>query len=433
MSASALEKNTASRPRFRFTRKRILAIFLIVMGALALFQANQALDYSVTTILTLQAGNPAEVPSITVPTLMFVNVTAAVFILSGIIVLLNRPELERFGTGMMVISGILIIPVVFIAAAAGSSTNVTTMLSESFRLATPVAIGAMAGLWCERSGVVNIAIEGMMLTGACFAFLTLYYILPNTPDEMIGLAMFFAVCVGILAGGVAALLHAWLSITFMTDQIVSGTVINILAVGVTSFVRREFLSSTEGGIQKLPTVPIPVLSDIPVLGDVFFNNQPIFYMMFVMVIGSHFVLYYTRWGLRTQSVGEKPEAADSLGINVNRMRWINVFIGGLIAGLAGAWFSLEATGRFTNGMTRGSGFIALAALIFGKWTPFGAFGGALLFGFSDALGTRFQIISVPIPVQFLQMVPYLVTIVVLAGLVGRAFPPKAVGTPYKKE
>src|SRR5690554_2078908 len=218
MSASALEKNTASRPRFRFTRKRILAIFLIVMGALALFQANQALDYSVSTILTLQAGNPAEVPSITVPTLMFVNVTAAVFILSGIIVLLNRPELERFGTGMMVISGILIIPVVFIAAAAGSSTNVTTMLSESFRLATPVAIGAMAGLWCERSGVVNIAIEGMMLTGACFAFLTLYYILPNTPDEMIGLAMFFAVCVGILAGGVAALLHAWLSITFMTDQ-----------------------------------------------------------------------------------------------------------------------------------------------------------------------------------------------------------------------
>ncbi len=156
-------------------------------------------------------------------------------------------------------------------------------------------------------------------------------------------------------------------------------------------------------------------------------------MTFVVIIFTHVVLFHTRWGLRVRAVGEHPHAADTLGINVNRTRWINVFVGGLIAGLAGAWFSLEATGRFNDGMTRGAGFISLAAMIFGKWTPAGAFGGALLFGFSDALGTRFQALGVPVPNQFLQMVPYVVTVVVLAGLIGRAFPPKAIGKPYVKE
>jgi general nucleoside transport system permease protein len=156
-------------------------------------------------------------------------------------------------------------------------------------------------------------------------------------------------------------------------------------------------------------------------------------MMFIIIIVSQIVLFQTRWGLRTRSVGEQPGAADTLGILMNRMRWRNVLISGMIAGLAGAWFSLEATGRFNDGMTRGAGFIALAALIFGKWTPLGAFAGALLFGFSDALGTRFQIIGVEVPVQFLQMVPYALTIIVLAGLIGRAVAPKAIGTPFKKE
>ncbi|MEL6526622.1 MAG: ABC transporter permease, partial [Chloroflexota bacterium] len=148
---------------------------------------------------------------------------------------------------------------------------------------------------------------------------------------------------------------------------------------------------------------------------------------------THIVLFNTRWGLRTIAVGENPHAADTLGIKVNRMRWINVFISGMIAGLAGAWFSLEATGRFTDGMTDGKGFISLAAMIFGKWTPSGSFGGSLLFGFSEALGFRFQILNVALPPQFLQMVPYIVTLIVLAGLVGRAIPPKAIGQPYKTE
>jgi simple sugar transport system permease protein len=169
------------------------------------------------------------------------------------------------------------------------------------------------------------------------------------------------------------------------------------------------------------------------VGDVFFFGRPIFYSMFIILIVTHVVLFYTRWGLRTRAVGENPRAADTLGIKVNRNRWINVIIGGLIAGLAGAWFSLETNGSFDDNMTSGRGFIALAAMIFGKWTPIGAFGGGLLFGFSDALGQRFQFLGVPIPPQFLQMVPYVITIVVLAGLVGRAVAPKADGVPYEKE
>ena len=323
------------------------------------------------------------------------------------------------------------IPTVIIAAAAGNDTNFTTIVAESLRLATPLAIGAFAGIWCERAGVVNIAIEGMMLFAACFGFTTLFF-LRGTPLPL-ETAQLLAVIIAVLAGGLIALLHGWLSITFRTDQIVSGTVINILAVGVTSFIRREYLLSTEAGAAKLGNFAIPLLSDLPVVGEAIFTNQPIFFMMFVMLAFTHIVMFYTRWGLRTRAVGEHPHAADTLGINVNRTRWTNVFISGMIAGLAGAWFSLEATGSFNDGMTRGAGFIALAAMIFGKWTPIGAFGAALLFGFSDSLGIRLQMVGVGFPLQFLQMVPYAVTLVVLAGFIGRASPPKAVGQPYVTE
>ena len=231
-----------------------------------------------------------------------------------------------------------------------------------------------------------------------------------------------------------AALHAWLSITFKTDQIVSGTVINILALGLTSFMRREILlSAQDAGRETFQAVPIPVLKDIPIVGEVFFDGKPIFYLMFVLLVLTHVILFYTRWGLRTRAVGENPHAADTLGINVIRTRWINVVIGGMIAGLAGAWLTLETTGTFDDNMTAGRGFIALAAMIFGKWLPFGAFGGSLLFGFSSALETRFQILGVTLPPQFLQMIPYVVTIVVLAGLVGRSRPPAADGIPYEKE
>lgn len=420
------------RPTFKVTRLRIIGVVLIVMGMFIFLQA-QGMDGSVITTLTFQSTQTENAPSLAIPTAGYLTVIGILFVISGA---LNLPQYSQLGMrraslAVLILSGLLFIPTVIIAAAAGNSTNIITIVAESLRLATPLTIGAMAGIWCERSGVVNIAIEGMMLFAACFGFTTLFFLRrTGIPLET---AQLLAVLVAILSGGTIALLHGWLSITFRTDQIVSGTVINILAIGVTSFIRREYLLSTEAGSAKLPTIALPVLSDLPIVGDTIFTKQPIFFLMFVVIILTHVVLFYTRWGLRTRAVGEHPHAADTLGINVNRTRWINVFISGLIAGLAGAWFSLEATGSFNDGMTRGAGFIALAAMIFGKWTPVGAFGAALLFGFSDSLGIRLQIIDVDFPVQFLQMVPYLVTIIVLAGFIGRASPPKAVGEPYVKE
>lgn len=437
--------------RIHITRMDAIGIVLLLLGLFVIFRIlNIGYDGDLKSILTLEPGSAENVAKITVPAHPFLMVMSVLFVLSGVMSVLRltgrtesiAPErtFQRWMLALLIVCGLLVIPGIMIAAVAGGRTNITTMFSESLRLATPLAIGAMAGLWCERAGVVNIAIEGMMLFAACMGFTMLFYMQRDYPDMDLNLALFLGVVVAVLCGGLAALLHAWLSITFKTDQIVSGTVINILAVGVTSFVRREYLLSTEAGTVTLPNVEIPLLADIPIIGEPLFNNKPIFYLMFVIIIASHVILFHTRWGLRTRSIGEHPHAADTLGINVNRMRWINVFAAGLIAGLAGAWFSLEATGRFTDNMTRGSGFIALASLIFGKWTPFGAFTGALLFGFSDALGVRlqsegggFQALDIDVPVQFLQMVPYLVTIIVLAGLIGRAQGPKAVGKPYEKE
>ena len=420
---------------FKLTRLRVIAVAFIILGLFIFLQA-QAMESDLITTLTLETTSAGEVPSIgaiDVPTAGYLTVIGILFVLSGTLNLADRPKSRgrRIGLAAMTVCGLLFIPTVIIAAAAGSQTNLTTIIAESLRLATPLAIGAMAGIWCERAGIVNIAIEGMMLFAACFGFTTLFFLRGTAlPLET---AQLLAVIIAVLSGGLIALLHGWLSITFRTDQIVSGTVINILAVGVTSFVRREYLLSTEAGAAKLGNFAIPILSELPLIGDAIFTNQPIFFMMFATLALTHIMLFHTRWGLRTRAVGEHPHAADTLGINVNRTRWTNVCISGMIAGLAGAWFSLEATGSFNDGMTRGAGFIALAAMIFGKWTPIGAFGAALLFGFSDSLGIRLQIMDVGFPVQFLQMVPYAVTLVVLAGFIGRASPPKAIGQPYVKE
>jgi simple sugar transport system permease protein len=318
-----------------------------------------------------------------------------------------------------------VIFIILIWAINGSRTDLVDMLARTIRLATPVALGALAGILCERSGVINIAIEGLMLMGACIGFIAALT-LGNT---WIGLLA------AILAGGVLVMIHALLSIRFKIDQIISGTVINILAVGVTGFLRNNVilpLSQTGVSGQALQSMPIPLLSDIPVLGPIFFNHRPITYLMLIMVPLMHILIFYTPWGLRTRAIGEHPRAADTMGIDVNRMRYMNVFFAGLMAGLAGAYFSLEASFNFDDVMTNGRGFIALAAMIFGKWTPFGAMGGALIFSSADALQIKIQGFDFALPAQFLQMLPYIITIIVLAGIIGRARPPAAVGQPYEK-
>ncbi|NWF69589.1 MAG: ABC transporter permease [Chloroflexi bacterium] len=419
------------------TRTGIFSIIFILFGVWALLASPAAYGGGTTTTFATGPQSDPRRAEIAIPTLGFVLFVGLLYVgggLAGVAGLVSeRAAWKRAGAIWLVLNGILIIPTILVMAAAGTpgGINVVTLLQISVRLATPVTMGALAGIWCERAGVVNIAIEGMMLAGACFGFITFTLLLGAGMDAKS--AQFLGVMAAVFSGWVMSVLHAWLAINFKIDQIVSGTVINILALGLTSFARREVLLSSEAGRETLQPIVLPILSDIPILGPVLFEGRPIFYSMFALLIITHIVLYYTRWGLRTRAVGENPHAADTLGINVQRMRWINVMIGGMIAGLAGAWFSLETSGTFDDGMTGGRGFIALAAMIFGKWTPVGAFSGGLLFGFSDVLGFTFQGLNVPVPSQFVQMVPYVTTIIVLAGLVGRATAPKADGVPYEKE
>jgi general nucleoside transport system permease protein len=339
--------------------------------------------------------------------------------------------------GSLLVSALLLAPLVVVLSLAlseAADTNVVQLVVESLRLGTPIALGAMAGLWCERSGVVNIGIEGMMLSAAGIGF-TAYVVLGDAQGTG---WLWLSIGVAVLVGGLIGALHALVSVSFRVDQIISGVVINLLALGVTSFLRSQVIVpkgiSTGTATSELS---IPLLSDIPVIGEQLFRGKPIYFLMFVIVAASWFVLFKTPWGLRVRSVGENPHAAETLGVDVIRIRYQAVILGGLIAGLGGAWFSMESQGGFQDNMTNGTGFIALAALIFGRWRPWSAFAGAMLFGFTRALGTRLQILDVTvgdfsIPSEFWQALPYLVTIIVVAGAVGRAIPPAADGQPYER-
>jgi simple sugar transport system permease protein len=299
-------------------------------------------------------------------------------------------------------------------------------LNFTLRAAVPLTLGALSGIMCERSGIINIGIEGMMLAGAFAAF-----VVKVQADALpLYASLAFGVAAALLTGGIMGLIHAGLSIRFKVDQIISGVVIITLALGLTSFLFNPDWAS----VGKFRPIEIPLLSKIPVLGDVLFSNALITYVTLFLVVAVHVMLFYTRWGLRTRSVGEHPRAADTVGINVNRMRYINVIIGGTLAGLAGAFLVLEAVGQFKEGMTAGRGFIALAAMLFGNYTPFGAFGAALLFGYTGALQNELLLAGVvSIPRQFIAMLPYITTIVVLAGFGRVARPPAAVGQVYESE
>lgn len=299
-------------------------------------------------------------------------------------------------------------------------------LNFTLRASVPLILGALSGILCERSGIINIGIEGMMLAGAFAGFVAK----TNTNDWPLMASLIFSVAVAMAIGGVMGLLHATLSIRFRMDQIISGTVIIILAAGFSSYLfDRNALS-----VGKFSSIPIPFLSEIPVIGPVIFNNPPITYLTLILVVVVHVALFYTRWGLRTRAVGEHPRAADTVGINVNRYRYVNTTIGGSLAGLAGAFLVLEAVGQFQEGMTAGRGFISLAAMIFGNWNPFGALGAATLFGYTQALQNELLLAGVTtIPRQFVSMLPYVVTIIAVSGFVGRVRPPAAEGKVYETE
>jgi general nucleoside transport system permease protein len=336
---------------------------------------------------------------------------------------LRRRNLER--TNLALGIGLLLFVLALLAwAAADSSFSLVGMLRSTVISSIVITLGALTGLTCERVGVINIGIEGQLLTGAFVAV-----ILSSAFGTWAGVAG--AMMVGALLGA----LLAWLAIRFTVDQIIAGVVINILAVGLTSFLASRVLSEAQdlNAPARVSSIRIPLLADIPVIGPMFFDHTFFVYVTFILVVALHYGFFRTRWGLRARAVGEHPKAADTLGIDVLKVRYRNVIGGGLIAGFGGAFLALAQISRFEENMTGGIGFIGLAAMIFGRWLPFGALAAGLVFGFSGALAQKVGILGTGIPSEFMLMLPYVATVIVVAGLVGRARAPAADGQPYIKQ
>ena len=301
-----------------------------------------------------------------------------------------------------------------------------TLIASTLRLSTPLIFAALGGLWSERAGVINIALEGMMLAGAFSAAA----VTALTGNAWVGVGA------ALLAGLMVAWIHASATITWRADHVVSGTAINLLLLGIPALLSGAIFGST-GATPQLPkdqVLPDLIFFDpqsSPILASVF-NQKPLVYLAFLLLAGTAYLLARTSFGLRLRAVGENPEAADTAGVSVKRIRYAGVLLSGGLAALGGAYLSIGQNSLFTRNMTAGRGFIALAALIFGKWSPGGAVLACLLFGLAEAVAIRMEG-TVDLPTQFVQMIPYLLTIVALAGLIRRATPPRALGVPYRKD
>jgi simple sugar transport system permease protein len=297
------------------------------------------------------------------------------------------------------------------------------LFAAAIRLATPIVYAGLGGMFSERVGITNIGLEGTMLTSAFAGVVASHY----TGNAWIG------VLVSVMTGGLVSLIFAVLTIRYAGDQIVSGTGINIMALGFTSYMTQIIWGNrgASDGVHGISDISIPIVKDIPVIGPIFGNHSPLVYLMPIVVYVSYYVLFKTPFGLRIRAVGEHPVAAETAGVDVIKIKYTGVIISGMLAGLGGAFLSLSHLNLFTRGMTGGRGFIAMAAMIFGKWMPFGILGSGLLFGFADALQIRLQSLGI-LPPQIILMIPYLLTIAILAGVVGKAVAPSDY-KPYKKE
>jgi ABC-type uncharacterized transport system permease subunit len=431
--STAVWERTGARSGISSRRARNYGLVFLGVGALIFLLFARTADCGQTSIFVLNAAKSRALPVPDLPLPSMLTLYGAVLVC----VFLGGWQLARgFRRVNLALGGVAVLFVLafLVWAARDRSLNLTGLLSSSLLRAVPIALAGLSGVWCERCAVINIGIEGMMLAGAFFAAL-LGSVAANVWGWPSWASLPFGLLSALVVGALLGLLLAVLAVRFKIDQIIAGTAINILATGLTSFlsarILAEFTNLNNTGI--FPRVPIPLLSRIPIIGPIFFEQNLLVYLLFILLAVAHVVLFYTRWGLRTRAVGEHPRAADTLGVNVFKNRYINVMLGGMVGGLAGAFLILGSVGRFDELMTAGKGFIGLAAMIFGKWMPFGAFGAALIFGLADSLQTKLAILEVPIPSQFLLMTPYLVTMIVLAGVVGEAIPPAADGQPYEKQ
>jgi general nucleoside transport system permease protein len=416
---------TQAQPKVRSSISLIGGSICIVIALLLIIMGLDAANEISTFVLTSQrAGVTIKAPDLVLPTNIALFVLAALTAVLGVVQIVTGSKRVSFFVGL---SAIALVFGFLIWATHGKSLNLTGMLVSSVIRATPIAFAALAGIYSERSGVVNIGIEGMMLMGA-FTSVVVASVTKN---------LFLGVLAGILAGLLMGALHAVLSIKYMVNQIISGTVLIILGLGITTYLTRLLLDVYPEQLNTppsaIPSLQVFGLWRIPVIGPIVFNQSSLIYLLWVMLIFTQILYFKTRWGLRVRSVGEHPKAADTLGINVFRTRYISVLISGAIGGLAGTYISLGVAGQFTEGISAGKGFLGLAAMIFGNWMPGGAYLGAIIFGFFDSWQEKLSILQIGIPVELLAMAPYIATMIVLSGFIGRSRMPAADGTPYKKE
>lgn len=397
------------------------AIFTVIALALAVLAPR---DGETTFRLSTQT-DVIQLPEITVPALptlwVVILLLTAATVYSAWLVYNQR----RVPLWLVVVFAILFMVGFLTWAAAGATIPMIGLLFGSLSLAVPLIYGSLAGVIGERVGVINIAIEGQLLSGAFTAAI----VASVTGQPLLGLVA--AMVAGMLVGMVLAAF----AIKYFVDQVIVGVVLNVLVVGLTSFFFSQVLAPNAATLNTPPRfdrLPIPVLSEIPIIGPVLFRQTLVVYIMYVVVALVYIGLFHTKWGLRLRAVGEHPTAADTVGIKVNRTRFWNVALAGAIAGLGGTFFTIGSGIAFNKEMTAGAGFIALAAVIFGQWDPIKATLAALLFGFASNLQNTLSVIGSPVPSEFMLMLPYVVTILAVAGFVGKVRGPAAAGKPYIK-
>ncbi|GAA4657051.1 ABC transporter permease [Arthrobacter cryoconiti] len=402
----------------------VLAVFAVVVFVLLGPDGHATFRLS-------QDGDAWQVPNLVVPAKIFgivVAVGALALAARSYQQMKNEGRISKWVTMTFAVLFVMGLLVWIIGGTNTQNITLVGLFTGAMLITTPLVFGSLSGVLCERSGVVNIAIEGQLLAGAFTASL----VSSITHNAFAGL---FAAAV---AGMFVSFLLAVFSIKYVVNQIIVGVVLNVLISGLTGFLFEKIMKTKVDGVTifnqptQLPNLPIPVLSEIPVIGPTLFRQSIIGYFMLVLIVVIWFGLFRTRWGLRIRAVGEHPKAADTVGINVNRTRFLNVIAGGAVAGVGGAYFTLVAVSSFSKDMTGGLGFIALAALIFGRWNPIGAALAALLFGVAGNLQSILSLAGTPIDGQFLAMLPYALTILAVSGFVGKSRAPAADGEPYIK-
>ena len=419
LTASLRVPTTVSRRYLAPVSFILLGVFDIVLFGFFAHAGHATFGLSIS-------GAGVQVPDIHAPAALVCYVVGAISIAIGIWRGIAEPG--RLAARLSIAGALICFLIALLCwADAGNTTalNVINLLQGTVVYSIPLILGALAGVMCERSGVINIAIEGQLLLGA-FAAAVITSAFSS---------LWLGLIAGSLAGGLLGGVLAVFAIKFLVDQIVLGVVLNVFASGLTGYLYDRALVPYQNRLNSPVTfssVKIPLLGDIPIIGPVFFDSTIFLYITYAMIALVQVGLFRTRWGLRVRAVGEHPTAADTVGIKVLATRYRNVIMGGLIAGIGGAFLTIGQVGSFGKDMSSGEGYIALAAMIFGRWTPLGATAAALLFGFSTSLQSILATLNVPIPSNILLMAPYLVTIVAVAGLVGKVKAPKADGQPYVK-